>query len=58
VDDMTLPSLSQQLGRPIAPASQLLDVIQALARLPAHGMEPIALPVVAIEEVKGVGTHG
>ncbi len=58
VDDMTLPGLSQQLGRAIAPASQLLDVIQTLARLPTHGMEPIFLPVAAIEEVHGVSTHG
>ena len=36
VDDMTLPALSAQLGRAIAPASQLLDVVQTLARMPAH----------------------
>jgi len=58
VDDMTLPGLSQQLGRPIAPASQLLEVIQTLARQPARGMAPIAIPVAAIEEVYGVSTHG
>ncbi|MCA1666860.1 MAG: DUF512 domain-containing protein [Thermomicrobia bacterium] len=58
VDDMTLPGLSQQLGRAIAPASQLLEVVQTLARLPADGMTPISLPVAPFEEVQSVSTHG
>jgi putative radical SAM enzyme (TIGR03279 family) len=57
VDDMTLPSLSQQLGRTIAPASQLLEVIQTLARLPAHAPAPTFIPVTAIEEAPHVA-HG
>ncbi|MHB8644974.1 MAG: hypothetical protein ACYDAR_04195 [Thermomicrobiales bacterium] len=55
---MTLPGLSQQLGRTIAPASQLLEVVQTLARLPAQNMAPIFLPVTALEEVPSVSTHG
>ncbi len=58
VDDMSLPGLSQQLGRPIAPASQLLEVIQTLARMPAYGMAPISIPITAVEEVHNVSTHG
>jgi putative radical SAM enzyme (TIGR03279 family) len=57
VDDMTLPALSQQLGRTIAPASQLLEVIQTLARLPAHAPAPTFIPVTAIEEAPHVA-HG
>jgi putative radical SAM enzyme (TIGR03279 family) len=51
VDDMTLPSLSQQLGRPIAPASQLLDVIQAIARMSTRPLPTTFIPITAIEEV-------
>ncbi len=58
VDDLTLPGLSQQLGRSIAPASQLLEVVQTLARLPARSMAPISLPFTAIEEVQIASTHG
>jgi putative radical SAM enzyme (TIGR03279 family) len=57
VDDMTLPALSQQLGRTIAPASQLLEVIQTLARMPAHAPAPTFIPVTAIEEASHVA-HG
>lgn len=31
IDDMTLPQLSQILGRPIAPASQIREVVEVLA---------------------------
>lgn len=51
VDDMTLPALSAQLGRPIAPASQLLDVVQTIARMPANALHGSYIPVTAIEEV-------
>ncbi len=51
VDDMTLPSLSQQLGRPIAPANQLLDVVQTIARMSAHPQPTTFIPITAIGEV-------
>ena len=54
VDDMTLPAISGQLGRPIAPASQLREVIETLARMPASGMGQTFIPVTAVEEVHGV----
>lgn len=57
VDDMTLPALSAQLGRPIAPASQLLEVVQTIARAPWQAAGQTYIPVTAIEEVQSVA-HG
>ncbi|MGI8856793.1 MAG: DUF512 domain-containing protein [Thermomicrobiales bacterium] len=57
VDDMTLPALSQQLGRTIAPAGQLLEVVQTLARMPAHGQGQTFIPLTIIEEAPHVA-HG
>ncbi len=49
IDDYTLPQLSELLGRPIAPASQLREVVEALARLsPALHAAESFIPLAAV----------
>jgi NifB/MoaA-like Fe-S oxidoreductase len=54
LDDVTLPQLAEQLGRPIAPASQLLDVVQTLAGRPAAAADVTFIPLNTLEEASSV----
>jgi putative radical SAM enzyme (TIGR03279 family) len=54
LDDVTLPQLSERLGRPIAPASQLLDVVQTLAGRPAAPAGMTFIPLNTLEEASSV----
>ena len=54
LDDVTLPQLSERLGRPIAPASQLLDVVQTLAGRPAAPAGMTFIPLNVVEEASSV----
>jgi len=63
IDDMTLPQLSRTLGRPIAPASQLREVVETLAQYAATAMGAVGtvsatsmtrtfIPLASIREVQ------
>jgi putative radical SAM enzyme (TIGR03279 family) len=54
LDDVPLPELAERLGRPIAPASQLLDVVQTLAGRPAAPAGTAFIPLNTVEEASGV----
>jgi putative radical SAM enzyme (TIGR03279 family) len=54
LDDMTLPQLAEQLGRPIAPASQLLDVVQTLAGRSVAPAGVTFIPLNTLEEASSV----
>ncbi len=54
LDDVTLPQLAERLGRPIAPASQLLDVVQTLAGRPAPPAGTAFIPLNVVEEASSV----
>ena len=55
LDDMALPALAAALGRPIAPASQLLDVVQTLAGRAAAASAAF-IPLTRVEEAAhGIG---
>jgi NifB/MoaA-like Fe-S oxidoreductase len=54
LDDVTLPQLAERLGRPIAPASQLLDVVQTLTGRPAAPAGMTFIPLNTVEEASSV----